>query len=91
MPSAGERDDALRQEVQEFLVAAERSGPSVAVPVGLADDLMDAVAVCPLRCDALDAGAAAMHEDQVAVLGASHLQPRDDRKRCGVPTFLSIR
>ena len=38
---AGERDDALRQEVQQFVVAAERGGASVAVPVRLADDLVD--------------------------------------------------
>ncbi len=36
--AAGERDDALRQQVQEVVVAPERSGPSVARPVGLADD-----------------------------------------------------
>ena len=39
--AAGEGDDALRQQVQEVVVAAERSGPSVAVPVRLADDLVD--------------------------------------------------
>ena len=32
---AGERDDALRQEVQQLVVAPERCGPSVCVPVGL--------------------------------------------------------
>ena len=30
------------QEVEEIVVAAERSGPSVPVPVGLADDLLRA-------------------------------------------------
>ena len=31
--AAGEGDDALRQQVQEVVVAAERGGPSVAAPV----------------------------------------------------------
>ena len=35
--AAGEGDDALRQEVEEFLVAAERCGPTVAVPVRFAN------------------------------------------------------
>ncbi len=36
---AGEGDDALRREVEQFVVAAEGCGASMAVPVGLADDL----------------------------------------------------
>ena len=40
---AGERDDALGEQGQEFVVAAEGSRPSVCVPIGLADDLVDAV------------------------------------------------
>ena len=34
----GEGDDALRQQVQQLVVATERCGPTVAVPVGLAYD-----------------------------------------------------
>ena len=33
----GEGDDALGEEVEEVVVAAEGCGASVAVPVGLAD------------------------------------------------------
>ena len=36
---AGERDDALRQEVQQLVVAPERSGPSVCVPVRFVNNL----------------------------------------------------
>ena len=65
--AAGECDDALGQEIQELVVAPERSGPSVAVPVGLADDLVDAALVGPACRDVLDAGAAAVDEDHVGV------------------------
>ena len=34
--AAGEGDDALRQQVEQFVVAPERCGPSVGVPVRLA-------------------------------------------------------
>ena len=49
---AGERDDALRQEVQQLVVAPERSGPSMCVPVRLAHHLVHPVAFGPLcgRC-----------------------------------------
>ena len=63
----GEGDDALRQEVEEVVVAAERSGPSVAVPVGLAHNLMDAALLGPACRDALDARAAAVNEHHVGV------------------------
>ena len=49
MPEPGEGDDALGQEVEQFVVAAEGSGPSVSVPVGFADDLVDAVTFSPAR------------------------------------------
>ena len=52
-----ERDDALGEEIEQLVIAPEGSGPAVCVPVGLADDLVDAVAVRPLGRDALDAGA----------------------------------
>ena len=74
----GEGDDALGQEFQEFVVPAEGSGTAVLVPVGLADDLVDAVALGPACRDALDAGAAAMHEHHVGILGAGLVEPGDD-------------
>ena len=52
----GERDHALRQEVEQFVVAPERGGAAVAVPVRLVDDPVDAVPVCPACRDLLDAG-----------------------------------
>ena len=57
---AGEGDEALGQEVEEVVVAAEGRGPSVAVPVGLAHHLVRAVPLGPLRGDLLDAGSAAV-------------------------------
>ncbi len=77
--AAGEGDDALGQEVEQLVVAAEGCGASVAVPVGLADDLVDAVTLCLAGCDLLDAGAAAMHEDEVCILGAGLVQLGDRR------------
>ena len=65
--AAGEGDDALGEKVKEFVVAPERSSPSVAVPVPLADDLVDAALVGPTRGDALDAGAAAVDQHHVGV------------------------
>ena len=65
--AAGEGDDALGQEVQEFVVAPERNSPSVAVPVRLADDLVDAVLLGPACGDALDAGASAVDQHHVGV------------------------
>ena len=43
----GEGDEALGEEVEEVVVAAEGCGASVSVPVGLADDLVDVVALGP--------------------------------------------
>ena len=75
---AGERDDAFRQEVQQVVVAAEGCGASVPVPIRLADDLLDAVALCPACRDLLDAGAATMHKHHVGVFLAGLVQPGDD-------------
>ena len=65
---AGERDDALGQQVEQLVVAAERRGASVPVPFRFADDLMDAVALGPSGGDLLGAGSAAVHEDDIVVL-----------------------
>ena len=56
---AGEGDDAIGQQVQQRVVAPERCGTSMAVPVRLAPNLVHAVALGPLRGNAFDAGAAA--------------------------------
>ena len=68
---AGEREYALRQKVEQFVVAPERGGAAVGVPVGLAHHLVDAVALGPLRRDALDARAATVGEHHVVVAGYS--------------------
>ena len=81
MPLPGKAMTALRQEVQQLVVAAERSGASVPLPVGLAHDLVHCVAFGPLRGDLLNAGAAAVHEHHVAVLGAHLLQAAVDDVR----------
>ena len=65
--AAGEGDDALGEEVEEVVVAAEGSGAAVAVPVGLADDLVDAALLGPACGDALDARAAAVDQHHVGV------------------------
>ena len=43
----GEGDEAPGEEIEEVVVASEGRGASVLVPVGLADDLVDAVALGP--------------------------------------------
>ena len=49
------------------------------VPVGLADDLVDAALVGPACRDALDAGTAAVDEDHVGVLGTDFVEAPHDR------------
>ena len=78
MPGAGERDDALRQEVEELVVAAEGRGLAVCVPVGPADELVDAARIGPAGCDLLDAGAATVEQDHVAVLLARAVERAPD-------------
>ena len=56
-----------------------RSAASVATPVGLADDLVDAALFGPACGDALDARAAAVHEHHIVVLGADLVEPVEDR------------
>ena len=76
--AAGEGDDALGEQSEEFIVAPEGSGPSVCVPVGLADDLVDAVALRPSRRYLLGARTAAVDEDDVCVLGLELVEVSDD-------------
>ena len=79
---AREGDDALRQQVQQLVVAPERGRAPVCVPVRLAHHLVHAVALGPLRRDALlDAGPAAVHEDEVRVLRLGLVEARDDGAR----------
>ena len=80
---AGERDHALGEEGEEFVVAPEWSGPAVRVPVGLADDLVDAVPLGPSRRYLLRTGAAAVDENDVGVLGLDLVEMRDDFARVG--------
>ncbi len=78
---AREDDGALRHEVEQLAVAAEGCGPSVPVPVRLAHDLVHAVPFGPLRGELLDAGAAAVHEHHVAVLGEHLVEAGEHRVR----------
>ena len=75
---AGERDDALGQESEEFVVAAEGSGPAVRLPVGLAHDLVDAVSLGPACRYLLRTGAAAVDENDIGVLGLQLVEVCDD-------------
>ena len=84
-----ERDHALGEEAEQLVVASEGSRPAVGVPVGLADDLVDAVALGPACRDLLGAGAAAVDEDDVGVLGLQLVELADDL--AGVGGFLAAR
>ena len=75
---ARERDDALGQEAEQLVVAPEGSRPAVRVPVGLADDLVDAVALGPAGRYLLRARTAAVDEHHVFVLGLDLVEMRDD-------------
>ena len=75
---AWERDDALGEQGQEFVVAAEGSGPSVSVPVGLADDLVDAVPLRPACRYLLGPRTAAVDEHHVCVLRLEPVEMPDD-------------
>ena len=46
-----------------MVVAPERGGPAVGVPVGLADDLVNVSGLRPTRGDLLSAGSAAVDQD----------------------------
>ena len=50
---AGKHDDANREDVEDLVVALERRGPRVTVPVGLEDDLRYLAGVSPAGGDAL--------------------------------------
>ena len=83
----GEREHALRQEVQQFLVAAERGGASVGDP-SPACRRPGGRRCCSAQRAAmlLDAGTAAVDEHHVGVLGASSASrharsPRPGRRR----------
>ena len=49
------------------------------IPVGLADDLVDAVPLGPSRRDLLGARAAAVDENDVGVLGLDLVEMRNDK------------
>ena len=83
MPLPGKAMRPLGKEVEEVVVAAEGRGLSVAVPVGLAHHLVDAVPLGPLRGDLLDAGTAAVDEDHVGVLGAGLVEASGHRAGVG--------
>ena len=72
--AAREADEALGQEFQELVVSPERSGPSVCVPVGPADDLVDALRLGPTRRDLLCTRSAAMHEHHVRILAVDVIE-----------------
>ena len=86
---SGERDHALGQEGQELIVAPEGSGPAVGVPVGLADDLVDAVSLGPSCRYLLCTRTAAVDQDDVGVFGLDLVEVRDDFAR--VVRFLAAR
>ena len=81
MPEPGNAMTPLGRRFEQLVVAPERSGPSVCVPVRLAHHLVHAVAFGPLRGDVLDAGSAAVHEDDVVVLRLRLVEAGDDGAR----------
>ena len=79
MPLPGNAMTPFGRRLRSSSLRRKRCGATVAVPVRLADDLVDAASVSPVGRDLLDAGAPAMDEDHVGILGAGHVEPRDDR------------
>ena len=77
-PGAWEGDDALRQQAQQLVVAAERRGLAVGVPVRAADNLMHAARLGPASRDLLRTRTAAVDQDHVVVLGADLIERRAD-------------
>ena len=83
MPEPGKAITPFGRRLSSSSLRRNGRGASVAVPVRLADDLVDAVALGPARGDLLDAGAAAVHEHHVAMLGAGLVEHADHRGRVG--------
>src|SRR6266540_5788144 len=76
----GEYDDADREDVEDPVVALERRGPGVAIPVRPKDDLRDLAVVGPASGDALGTlRTAAMQQHHVAMLGADLVERVPDR------------
>ena len=75
---AWESDEALGQEVEQLVVAAEGCCPTIGCPVRLADDLVHGVPLGPSCGNLLDAGAAAMDEDDVVILDLELVEGSDD-------------
>ena len=78
MPEPGNAMTPFGRKYEQLVVAAEGCGLAVGVPVGPADELVDAARIGPTGCDLLDAGAAAVHQDHVAVLRARAVEVGPD-------------
>ena len=83
----GEGDKALWHEGEKFVVAAERRGPPMPGPVGLAHHLVDAPALGPLGGEELAAGSAPVNENHVRMLGLDLIE--DGPHGLGVAGFLA--
>ena len=78
MPLPGNAMTPLGRRASKFVVPPEGSGPSVRVPVGLADDLVDAVPLRPACRYLLGPRTAAVDEDDVCVLRLEPVEVPDD-------------
>src|SRR5262249_58469165 len=76
---AGEYDHTDREDLEDPVVALERRGPGVPVPVRLEDDLCHVAVISPAGGDALRAlGTAAMQQYHIEMLAADLVQRRPD-------------
>ena len=81
MPPPGKTMKPLSSRSSSSLL--RRNGAAVVLPVGLADDLVEAVALGPLGGDLLDAGADPMQQHHAGILGAGLVKVLDDGARVG--------
>src|SRR5215510_10634175 len=77
---AGEYDHTDREDLEDSVVALERRGPGVPVPVGLEDDLRHVAVISPAGGDAFRAlGTAAMQQYHFRMLAVDLVERRPDR------------
>ena len=83
MPESANAMTPFERRLSSSSLRRNGGGAPVALPVGLAHHLVDAVAIRPLGGDVLDAGTAAMHPNRVVVLGAGLVEAPGNGVRVG--------
>src|SRR5262249_46698527 len=78
---AGEYDHTDREDLEDSVVALERRGPGVPVPIGLEDDLRHVAVISPAGGDAFRAlGTDAMQQYHFRMLAVDLVERRPDRR-----------